>query len=105
MALTITEGSIYRCVATFTDEAGAPVDPTSVSFHYERNNVGPAVTLTYEGATSPGPGIVARTAEGIYEAQVDTTGWSGYLVRYFQSTGIGQASSPVSSIAVSALPF
>lgn len=93
-----TEGQIVESVATFTDEdTGANVDPTSVAFTYlVVSAAGPKVTaapvtLTYSGATVPAPGIVARTAPGVYEAQVDSTGLAGYWYLEWPVTGTGQA--------------
>ncbi len=105
--MNIVEGNLYTSTATFSvTVGGAAVDPTTVEFVYELNNApGTKVTLTYVSATVPAPGIVARTGTGVYVVQVDTTGSSGFLTRYWQSTGTGQATCPPTAITIQPLGF
>ena len=104
--ITIVEGNVYQSTAMFTDESGSLVDPTTVDFVYEVDGLSTSkVTLAYASATTPAPGLIAKTAVGVYVAQVDLTTIAGTLQRYWQSTGVGQAVSTVGTIIVPAIAF
>lgn len=106
---TYTAGQVLVCTATFT-VSGVNTDPTTVEFKYALSTSGSTVngtttTLTYSGATQPALGVVAKTATGVYEAQVDTTGMgAGDLTYEWVSTGAAQTvGSSVVQIAAQAL--
>lgn len=104
--ITIEQGNVYQTTATFTDEAGSPIDPTTVSLVYAFNgDVTTKTTLLYAGGTTPAPGLVVRTAVGVYVGQIDLTHVSGTVQRYWESTGVGQAASAVDGGVIPALPF
>src|SRR6185437_525699 len=63
-------GSLVTSTATFYNDEGAEADPTTVTLKYKQGS-GATVTVTY-----PSPPIV-RDAEGVYHAELDTTGWDG----------------------------
>jgi hypothetical protein len=104
---TIIEGNIWQSEVTVTLEAtGDLVDPTIIALNYALNgDPTTKVTLTYVSATVPAPGVVARTALGTFVSQVNLTGISGTIERYWKSTGVAQAASPTGAIVVPALPF
>ena len=104
--ITIREGNVLRSVATFTNDAGVPINPGAVTFVYQLNDdPTTTMTLTYAAATLPEPGLIANTAVGVFEAQVSLTGLSGSLTRYWLSTGVGQAASEPETFAIPTLPF
>jgi len=103
---TIIEGNIWQSVATIKDDTGTLTDPTTAKLIYILNSDPTTkVTLTYASATTPAPGIIAKTGVGIRVSQVDLTGLSGTLERYWQTTGTAQAVSETDSIIIPALPF
>lgn len=104
MAVTdIVAGNIYYSTSTFTDQAGAATDPSTVEFIYESNNAPTTkTTIAFAGAGTPAIGIVARTATGVYQVQLDTTAMWGFLTRQWISTGTAQAASTIATIPISA---
>lgn len=100
------EGDLIVCTGTFIDPDNldpsgnpSPIDPTTVEFRYSVRRAqgsppGPVMTLTYTDGTEPAPGQLVRIGEGVYEAQVDSTGLPGYWTARYVSTGLGQASQP-----------
>ena len=91
---TYIAGTVVEFTAAFVDDQGQPADPSTIVFRYgigpSQGSHGTVTTLTYASASTPGVGIVARTGTGAYEAQVDTTGLSGFLTYVWQSTGTAQ---------------
>lgn len=77
-------------------QAGAAIDPQSVTFEYFQNatDISPRLTYTYTGLEIPTTGAVARVAKGDYVAQVALTtlasGTPGGGVGKFFSIGAGQ---------------
>lgn len=103
----IIQGNIWQSTATVTLKAtGAPLEPGAISINYTVNG-DPTTkeTLTYVSATVPAPGIVAHIGEGVFVSQVSLTEIFGTIERFWQTTGAGQAVSPVGVIVVPALPF
>ena len=104
--ITVVEGTLYQSTVTFTDDAGNPVTPTTVAFVYAPNGMPTGkVTLTYASAVTPAPGVVAKTGTNVYVAQIDTTGMAGTIEGYWQSTGVGQATSETDTVVVTPVPF
>lgn len=75
-----TSGALVRSSASFVNAAGAPANPTTVTFKYR-----------------PGTGAVqtnsnpANDGTGAYHVDIDTTGWNGPDVQTFtcQWSGTG----------------
>lgn len=90
-----------------TLSTGLPVDPTTVQFKYTITNnavtTGP-FTLTYSGASTPSPGVVARIVSGDYVVWLDTTNLPGFWEYEWLTTGTGQAAA-TGAFNVDALPF
>lgn len=90
-------GNVVVVTATFSE------DPASVELKYQPPG-GTTVTLTYEGATIPAVGTVARTASGVYSTWFDTTGSAGEWVWEVVASGVGQ-SAGYAAFEVRALPL
>lgn len=91
-----TVGQVAVVTGTFTS-GSANVDPTTITFTYtitpSSSAAGNPVVITYAGASIPGLGEVARTAQGVYVVELDTTALPGVWTGEWKSTGIGQAVS------------
>lgn len=61
-----TSGSLVRSSAAFVNVAGAPTNPTTVTFKY-RAGAGSVTTIS-------GP---SNDGAGAYHFDIDTTGWTG----------------------------
>lgn len=90
-----TIGEIITPEGTFKDLYGNLVDPSVVQFKYAVSNalgglLGPTTTLTYTGSSTPAVGSVYRISKGVYQAQIDPTGFPGYWTCEWLSTGTGQ---------------
>jgi hypothetical protein len=88
-----TAGRLVRCTATFQPS----VDPDALAFRW--------ATMGADGRT-PGAAQIepmVRDAEGVYHADIDTTGVSGMVVYTVVATGVG-ASADSSAFRVKALP-
>lgn len=96
-----TAGQIARITATFIDDTGQVVDPTTVTFWYSPPPAGPPVSIEYISATVPAVGTVARTGPGVYVTWIDTTGLDGIVTYEVVATGIGQT---VSSARLNVVP-
>jgi len=90
-------GDVISTNTTFTNTAGTPIDPTTVTLKYDASNTAPA-TLTYTGATTPATNVVAKTSTGNYTCWIDTTSLVGYLVYEWQGVGSGQTVNASSAI-------
>jgi hypothetical protein len=87
---TYMAGQVVQSNGMFiTTSTGALVDPTVVDFKYSIAG-GTTTTLTYSGASVPAVGVVARLSQGVYAAQVDTTGSPGTWEYEWYTTGTGQ---------------
>lgn len=84
MANTYDKGDLVRNTGTWTDAAGAAVDPTTVVFKYTDPG-GVTMTLTY--STDP---EVVRSSTGIYYVDVSIDEVGRWITRW-ESTGTGQA--------------
>ena len=84
MANAYDTGDLVRCTGTFTDAAGAAVDPTTVAFKVKDPS---ANTTTYTYGVDA---ELVQQAAGIYylDVSIDETGDWWYR---FESTGTGQA--------------
>jgi hypothetical protein len=80
------KGNLIRVTGTFTDSAGAAIDPTVVLFAYYASGATPTV-LTY-----PTDGALAKDGPGIYHVDVSLTTSGPWYYRFY-STGTGQAAS------------
>jgi hypothetical protein len=94
MTTFFVDGDVVSCVATFQDQDFANIDPDSVVFLYEVNP-GTATSVPYSGATEPASGVVARSALGVFEFWLDTTGQPGSYKVQAAGTGQGQATTPI----------
>lgn len=90
-------GNKVRLSVAFTDNAGAAIDPTSLSLKYGFS-VQAITTQLYN------PGNVVRDSTGNYHYDFDTTGTIGKLSYEWIATGTGQASVP-GSIIINSLPL
>lgn len=63
-------GSLVRSSAAFTNLAGSPADPTTITLKY-RAGAGSITTVVYPSAP------IIRDGTGAYHADLDTTGWNG----------------------------
>ena len=84
------QGNLIDVFGTFTNEAGAATDPTTVKFQWACGTAAPT-TYTYSGSSTPATASVWRTGTGTYTARVDTTGLVGTLNMSYESTGTAQA--------------
>lgn len=85
MAINVYDkGDIARVTGTFTNSAGAAIDPTTVTFKY-RVPAGTITTLVY--GTDPG---LIKSAVGVYYVDISASTSGKYICR-FESTGTGQA--------------
>lgn len=84
---TYALGSLVRVSAVFTDEAGAPIDPTTVKCAVLAPGELPAVQ-TY----SAGGGSITRTSAGQYHMDIDAAAVGEYHYRWY-SSGTGQAAA------------
>ena len=79
-------GNVVRCYGTFTDAAGAAVDPTVVKMAYQ-DPAGKLTIKTYlDGAA------IVKDSAGHYHCDIDVTVPGDWYYRWY-STGIGQAAS------------
>jgi hypothetical protein len=108
-ANTYIAGQIVEFPAQFLNDQLAAVDPATISFLYSING-GATTTLTYSGSSTPAVNVVARLGTGLYEAQLDTTGYATTgtgvtvpVVYEWKSTG-AQTVEP-SSMNVQAAPL
>lgn len=104
---TYLVGNVIQETGTFTTTAtGVPADPTAVTFTYQItvNAVPGAPTVfTYSGASTPAPGILARTSTGVYPAQI-LLSTAGYYEWEIQGTG-SNAAAAAGSFLVEPLPI
>lgn len=81
---TYTSGSLVTSAASFTNNAGQPTDPDTVTLKYKLGN-GATQTVVYPA--SP----IVKNSVGNYQANFDTTGWTGPGMRLdiqqWQGTG------------------
>jgi hypothetical protein len=63
-------GTLVGTTANFVNAAGALTDPTTITLKY-RASPGTIVTVVYPAAP------IVRLAQGVYTANLDTTGWTG----------------------------
>lgn len=68
-------GTLVRSLATFSNLAGQPTDPTTLVFKYKQGN-GSTQTVTCPNPLSPVAPVI-RDSQGQYHADLDTTGWTG----------------------------
>ena len=87
MAATYDVGDLVRVTGTFTNAAGAAVDPTVVTFTF-RTPAGVATTYTY-GVDAQ----LVKSATGVYYVDINVTAPQYWYCR-FVSTGSGQAAGP-----------
>jgi hypothetical protein len=80
----ISVGDLVRLDATFTDNAGAEVDPTAVYFQ-TKNRSGSKSTYEYGVDAN-----VVKVETGVYYADIDATQSGTWWYRVY-STGTGQA--------------
>jgi hypothetical protein len=87
--------SLVTVTATFLDDTGSPADPTTITLKYK---AGTADTVTVVYPDSP----LTRLSEGVYQAELDTTGFDGPGLQQWtvQFTGTGT----VQAIAVATFP-
>lgn len=88
------QGTLVTLTGPFKDSSGNLVDPTTVTLKYRlaTTSFGQTTTLTYTGASEPAIGVIARIAEGVYVAWIDSTNMApGVWVQVWTSTGLGQA--------------
>lgn len=76
-------GDVVKLTASFVDDAGDPVDPTTVSL-YIQDPSGNVATETYN------PGNITRVSEGNYRYDLAIDEHGSWLWRW-ESTGTGQA--------------
>ena len=78
------KGNVVRCSTTFTNLAGAAIDPTTVSFSFKT----PAgVTTTY---VYPTDAQLVKDSTGNYHVDISADTEGTYYWRFF-STGTGKA--------------
>lgn len=77
-------GDLVRVTGTWTDAAGAAVDPTVVKFAYI-NPAGVQTTLVYGTDAA-----LVKSATGVYYVDVDASSSGDWQYRWW-STGTGQA--------------
>ena len=75
-------GSLVRSTAIFTNAAGSPTDPTTITFKY-RAGGGSVTTIVY-----PAAGIT-KDSQGAYHSDVDTSGWTGPGNQLYTTEWIG----------------
>ena len=83
---TYYEGALVRVTAVFTNAAGAPVDPTTVTLNWHRTK--DAVT-----AWTVQAGQIVKDSVGNYHADLDTTSLTGPWSYEFEGTGAAQATN------------
>lgn len=79
-------GNVVRCYGTFTDAAGAAVDPTVVKIIYQ-DPAGKMITKTYLDGTA-----IVKDSPGHYRCDIDAAQSGDWYYRWY-STGTGQAAS------------
>lgn len=67
---TYMSGSLITSTATFLDDTGALADPSTITLKYKAGS-GATVTAVYPAAP------VTRVSTGVYQAELDSTGWTG----------------------------
>lgn len=84
------QGNIVVSEVVFRSVAGIAVDPSTVNFAYE---VGTSVSapITYDDATEPVVGVIARLGVGRYVTWIDTTDILGVVTENWTSGGQFQA--------------
>lgn len=82
-------GALVRTIATFTNLAGQPTDPTTITLKY-RAGAGSTTTIVY-----PAAGIV-KDSTGVYHSDLDTTGFAGpgQQLWTIQWVGTGNVQAP-----------
>lgn len=63
-------GALVQSTANFTNLSGVLTDPTTITLKY-RIGAGSTTTVVYPAAP------IVRAAQGVYTANLDTTGWAG----------------------------
>lgn len=95
-------GNLIESDAQFTkDDNVTPIDPTTVQVLYtitQYGNTSGPYTITYAGATVPANGVIARTAQGAYTVQIDTSLLPGYWLYEWKGAGAAQIFLPLSAI-------
>jgi len=84
MTMAFDKGDLVRCTGTFTNGAGAGVDPTAVLFKVKMPG-GTITTYTYGTGAE-----VVRDSTGVYHVDVDANAAGEWYYRFY-STGTGQA--------------
>lgn len=93
------EGTTITTTATFTNPGVAtPVDPSTVSVTFALQNHR-SVTWNYMGS-----GLIIRVSQGVYSAELDTTGLPGQWIVQWAGTG-ACAATWVTTFPVNALPL
>lgn len=85
MANTYDKGDLVRCTATFTNAAGAAVDPTTIVFRFKRPD---GVVVSYTHGVDDE--LVKEEETGIYHVDVDPAVHGEWDYR-FEGTGAVKA--------------
>lgn len=89
MSLSVDEGDVVICEATFTTAAtGALIDPTDVYFQTKTSG---GTIVTYHYGVDP---EVQRISTGYYRASVGAASDGDWFVRWY-STGTGKAAKEI----------
>lgn len=89
----MTAGTLATITGTFMQEGTTTLtDPTSVLLFYK------------PPGGSKQSASVTHVSTGIYQAELDTTGWDGVVVAYWQGTGTCQVTQPF-TFPVDGLPI
>jgi len=91
---TYDKGDLLRVGAAFTNQAGAAVDPTTVTFKTRQNQI----TTSYVYGTAPN---VIKDSVGNYHADIDLSATGIWYIRA-ESTGTGQAAAEAQITVASA---
>lgn len=91
MTTPYMSGSLVTSTATFLDDTGTPADPDTITLKYKAGTAG-TVTAVYPDDP------VTRVSEGIYQAELDSTGFTGPGLQQWTVEWIGTGT--VQAIAV-----
>lgn len=79
---TYMSGSLITSTATFLDDNGNPADPNTITLKYQAGS-GSVITVAYPSLP------VVRVSTGVYQAELDSTGWTGYSPQFWTVEWIG----------------